>query len=419
MASTYYPAAYGGPNLDFSGITQAAGGIAGGLTNMWQNQAVSSAIDDAKKDDGTFDFEKAIMNLNRVGATKEANVLANYAESQEMAKYRNYAAQPEAKKLYDWAYGGGGGSSGQPLPGVPGVAPVSPDVGEPMRLGPDGNPTPQEFLKAQTATKDPYTIQSEKERAKYNAFVARKQAQAPNIKAGLRNLKNAADSVDDSTFANAVGPLQGADPGDIVTRELARGARFLGEVGHWWGGGTAQPPTEVRNSISGSAQALSASIKPLIRAPGEGIWTDKDQELLDRIVGNLAESRNKEEYYRRLQGVANRIQDNFGLDLSGWDAKDGSAAAPPVREGYASTAPAAPAYDAAEPGPVQGNIGGEPAVTGPGAVPPPPSPQALEGLKRAIQENPGREKEALEYFDRRYGRGQEGYGYFHLYGSPR
>jgi hypothetical protein len=173
------------------------------------------------------------------------------------------------------------------------------------------------------APKDPYTVTSEKERAKFNAYTSRKQAQAPNLKAGLRNIKTYVDNLDNTSFENALGPLQGAEPGNIITQQLARVPRAGGEIANYFEGGKTAP-TEIRNQIGGSAQALSAAIKPLVRAPGEGIWTDKDQELLDRIVGNLAESRNKSEFASRLQGVANRIQDNFGIDLSGWDAKPGS-----------------------------------------------------------------------------------------------
>jgi hypothetical protein len=176
---------------------------------------------------------------------------------------------------------------------------------------------------SQAPSKDPYTIASEKERAKYNAYTSRKQAQAPNLKAGLRNLKTYVESIDDASFENAVGPLQGAEPGNIITQNLARIPRVGGEILNYFEGGKTVP-TEVRNQIGGAAQALSAAIKPLVRAPGEGIWTDKDQELLDKIVGNLAESRSKAEFSSRLQGVANRVQDNFGIDISGWDAKPGS-----------------------------------------------------------------------------------------------
>jgi hypothetical protein len=71
----------------------------------------------------------------------------------------------------------------------------------------------------------------------------------------------------------------------------------------------------VRNNIVGATEALAAAIKPLIRGPGEGVWTDADQARLVSIVGDLSQSSNKGEYQRRLNAVRDRIQANFGLDI--------------------------------------------------------------------------------------------------------
>jgi len=72
---------------------------------------------------------------------------------------------------------------------------------------------------------------------------------------------------------------------------------------------------EVRRRISGDVEALAAAIKPLIRKPGEGAWTDKDQERLVSVVGDLTLSRNTAEYQRALSGVRKRINTNFGLNI--------------------------------------------------------------------------------------------------------
>ncbi len=72
---------------------------------------------------------------------------------------------------------------------------------------------------------------------------------------------------------------------------------------------------EVRRRISGDVEALAAAIKPLIRKPGEGAWTDTDQERLVSVVGDLTLSRNTAEYQRALSGVRKRINANFGLNI--------------------------------------------------------------------------------------------------------
>jgi hypothetical protein len=336
MAFNYSPTGVYNPRpLDFSALADLPEDFWKGQAVGRQNQMRAELESLPKGPDGTPDLKAAASVLLKYEPARGAQLLQSINNQDALTDYRTESLKPEMLRLYEGMY-----PQGTP----PTQAPA-----QPMRLGPDGKPTFKEFVDSQKATKDPYTIQSERERAKYNAFVKRKEAQAPNIKAGLRNLKSYADTVDDTSFANAVGPLQGAQPDDIVTRELARAARVGGELLNKFEGG-ATAPTEIRNQIGGSAQALSAAIKPLIRAPGEGIWTDKDQELLDRVVGNLSESRSKAEYYRRLQGVANRIQDNFGLDLSGWDAKEGSHAAGAVGsslpQGWGN-ANAGGAYDAA------------------------------------------------------------------------
>jgi hypothetical protein len=109
------------------------------------------------------------------------------------------------------------------------------------------------------------------------------------------------------TFEAATGPLQGAD-GYV----LAPLARAWGSVINMAG---SHSTTEVRNRISGDSLALAAAIKPLVRKPGEGTWTDKDQELLNSIVGNLAQANNDTEYFRGLEAVRARIKANFGIDL--------------------------------------------------------------------------------------------------------
>jgi hypothetical protein len=84
MGDSYYPAAYGGGQLDFSGIQQAAKGIAGGLTDMWDRQSLQRAVEGAGGD-----FNKLYQDLLAAGHVKEAASVAQMLESQAMAGYRN------------------------------------------------------------------------------------------------------------------------------------------------------------------------------------------------------------------------------------------------------------------------------------------------------------------------------------------
>ena len=139
---------------------------------------------------------------------------------------------------------------------------------------------------------------------------------APKIGDGLNNLSKMTTQYDDASFENSVGPFQGATPDGLFSAAPINAARLWGEVRNWWDGGKTAP-SEVRSNIHGSTEALAAAIKPLIRAPGEGVWTDQDQARLVSVVGDLAQARDKPEFERRLEAVRERIKANFNLDIPG------------------------------------------------------------------------------------------------------
>lgn len=147
-------------------------------------------------------------------------------------------------------------------------------------------------------------------------MLARQQRQqtAPKITEGLTNLLRMTNDYDDASFSNAVGPIQGSTPDSLLSAAPANIARAWGEMANVVEGGNANP-SEVRSNIQGSTEALAAAIKPLIRGPGEGVWTDADQARLVQIVGDLAQARDKPEFKRRLNAVRDRIKSNFDLDI--------------------------------------------------------------------------------------------------------
>lgn len=135
-----------------------------------------------------------------------------------------------------------------------------------------------------------------------------------NISQGLMNLNKLATDYNDAAFENAVGPLQGSTPDNLVGKAAVLVPRIGGEIANMFSDANATP-NEVRNNIVGSTEALAAAIKPLIRGPGEGVWTDADQARLVSIVGDLSQSSTKAEYKRRLNDVRDRIKANFGLNV--------------------------------------------------------------------------------------------------------
>jgi hypothetical protein len=154
-----------------------------------------------------------------------------------------------------------------------------------VRMNPDGTVT--EVYKPPAGGSDPNVVR--------------------NLGAGLDRLAAVPGDMGKYSFEAATGPLQGSD-GYV----LAPLARAWGSVINMAG---SHSTTEVRNRINGDSLALAAAIKPLVRKPGEGTWTDKDQELLNSIVGNLSQANNQTEYFRGLEAVRERIKANFGIDL--------------------------------------------------------------------------------------------------------
>ncbi|MFM9850138.1 MAG: hypothetical protein ACKVP3_23650 [Hyphomicrobiaceae bacterium] len=122
----------------------------------------------------------------------------------------------------------------------------------------------------------------------------------------------------------AIGPWSATDPNpasqagiwgtgisvDNLGRNIARG---IGEVSAKMEGGAA--PTEVRDRIETVTKNLAAVMKPLVRAPGEGAWSDKDQANLEAQIGMLTRARSAEEYERRLSDIRENISKVFKLQV--------------------------------------------------------------------------------------------------------
>jgi hypothetical protein len=135
-----------------------------------------------------------------------------------------------------------------------------------------------------------------------------KDKAAQGIAGGLGTLAKIPSEMD--AFEAAVGGWRG-DPNSTILGGIARAWGTFSPA-NWWNTTNAD---EVRKRILADQEALAAVIKPLIRGPGEGAWTDADQARLVGIVGDLTTARDKEDYMRRLDGVRQRIESNFGIKL--------------------------------------------------------------------------------------------------------
>jgi hypothetical protein len=97
-------------------------------------------------------------------------------------------------------------------------------------------------------------------------------------------------------FSGAIGRFTGAEGGLFTNPFGAAGRAWSGDRG-----------AEIRRTIEGTAAALAAAVKPLIRGAGEGSWSDIDQAKLDSVIGNLTLAADATSYARELENVRRRI----------------------------------------------------------------------------------------------------------------
>lgn len=282
--------AYGPYPIDFSPLGDIGASIGGAFKRNRSENRLKDAWSAATKD-GVTDYNAVLGELARLGDWDSAAKVAQMKQLQEgMTPYQRESLDIEREKLQ---------RSGATAPTV-------------QSFYDEGGQEVKKQWNPQTGQWD--------QTGAPKGVMSGNQRVLQNIESGLGNLRKATDKYDDVSFESALGPLQGGDPDSLIGSGVAGAARLGGEVTNYFGGGKT-PPTRVRSDIKGSTEALAAAIKPLIRSPGEGVWTDADQARLVAIVGDLPEARTKAEYKQRLNDVRDRLKANFGLDIN-FDAGD-------------------------------------------------------------------------------------------------
>jgi hypothetical protein len=443
MGDSYYPAAYGGGRLDFSGIESLADSIGGAITTRMDKNAVQNALAQATSPDGAVDYNKAFGNLLAAGRTKEAQVIANYAESQAMGQYRQdmlaatadkaNAESPDIKLWREWNAING--------------SPASPVAPEPMRASPP-QPSGVPGVSLQNA---PAFIQD-----KLMPVGERKQLEAEGTKQGERNAQKAtmsevgpgmqklidqlivnAQEADAGTFENALGPLQGAGEAETLTGAAAQFfPQTAGSIANYfdkgmkegfvdWKTGNIKAPgdlsggytTTLRSKINATSASLISVLQRALRVPGIGAQSDYELRQIVNQVGELNKSRTKEDFYDRLSNVVSNFKSlGIPVEMPTQEALAGVKPTSSAVQNYTQPAPAQEAgavpYDAAAEAPPQSpprasatTIGGEPAIVGPGAAPPMVRPADMNRLKlhfNKYRNDPAALGELKRQFDAKY-----------------
>jgi hypothetical protein len=143
-------------------------------------------------------------------------------------------------------------------------------------------------------------------------------------------------------FDRAIGPWSASTPQDedpqggfwgsgLSIDSIGRNiARADAEIDRLFTGGAA--PTEVRDRVETEMKNLAAVMKPLVRKPGEGAWSDKDQANLEKQIGALTRARSVDEYLRRVNDIKENVSKTFSIDVPQKPALPRSANAPMTAE---------------------------------------------------------------------------------------
>lgn len=234
---------------------------------------------------------------------------------------------------------GGGQPGGSPAPAPVGAAPAAPQyiIGEAVpkppegfvhKLAPDGagylyRPDGQPVFEPKSAMDE-----RSKSQATVDAADASKLRVAEQVAGGLQLLERLPVDFGKQAFERAIGPYSaddaaGGEDEKVGVSVLGTGfsipspgrsiARANAELERLFQGGGA--PTEVRDRIETEVKNLAAVMKPLVRSPGEGAWSDKDQANLEKQIGALTRSRDTEEYRRRLNDIRENITKTFAIPV--------------------------------------------------------------------------------------------------------
>jgi hypothetical protein len=244
---------------------------------------------------------------------------------------------------------------------------------------------------------------------------------APSVQAIINQAVSDISATDPDTFANALGPLQGADDPNTWQEAIGtRGAQTFGSLvnymQHTQGQGVEgllKPVDElpggltstVRDNVKSMQATIINQIRKVQRVVGEGSQSDRElQQIVDQ-AGKLQNSRTIPDYMERLSALVTRLND-IGIplkmptpeEISGLPPTSKSAEqfrSPEPAQATAPTAPAAPVQGSMAPtqplvpGATQDPAGAYfSAPTGSGSA-------AIQNIKRAVAEGKMTRKQAI------------------------
>jgi hypothetical protein len=313
-----YSQGYGPPILDWSGMSnivqQFQQGREYGRTGAMRREM--SALDPS--DPGYM--QKATAVLQKYHPEEALKYRTQLESANALAGHRAETLKPPEQRLLEWWQTQGGGEA----------------QAEPMRVGPAGS----NLENAPAFIQDKFMSARDKARqeaegktaADQTASAAMAQRISQKVQGTLDQFVANVEGAENDTFENALGPWQGVP--DAETWQGAVGQllpQTAGAVANWaskvrksapagsldrdWMGEKGQTTGEMRATVHGTTATLVNLLKPYLRVKGEGAQSDRELLVIQQQLGDLAKSKTKPEFYRRLQVVTANMR-GLGLDVN-------------------------------------------------------------------------------------------------------
>ena len=249
--------------------------------------------------------------------------LAEKKYALENAKFDRQAKQDN---LIQKAIFGGGNIQENNIPFAPPQAPYANETMQ-MTMLPGDEPQPNSSQVSPITQPNPDALMKfgaltgNKEVMQYGEYLDEKNISRLGKNKSDNRLSDLLDNMDSKLkeLGNDSGPIQSYNGIEVFGQKVLPGYQDIARIS----GSDAQAKRDEINSLR---TLLSAEIKNLIRKPGEGTWTDKDQEVLERALPNIIydydTNRKIIENTRRTYGLGNRNDPNSpisGIEFLGFE----------------------------------------------------------------------------------------------------
>lgn len=316
------PIAYNPSTINWGSLSEMGGDLGTALGPGQRQAKLREELASIVGPNGITDWNKAYSILAKHDPVLGLKFQADREGAQSLAGYRNaqasVAGMPEDARFLQWAeqshpewFGGGGGGA------------------EPSRLSPaersSGLSDAPAMVQKRLMSLGDQEAETVAGKARGDRAAKREDLVGASVKTknAIANILKGAERFDTDTFENALGPWQGMQTDSWMGAAGTALPQTLGAIKNYWDAGPkfakgvdTGTTGEVRRFVHGGTNALIQLLKPYLRTGGEGSQSDIEFKAIASTIGELSQSKTKEEFYRGLGDVVDRLNSTFGMDVS-------------------------------------------------------------------------------------------------------